>query len=480
MLGFLQKKFKNVPITVKVSVAYAICSILQKCLSFITLPLFTRLLTTTQYGQYSIYISWSSIITIFITLNLAYGSFSTAMVKYEDRRDQYISSIQGLCTILTIIFLGIYFLFREQLNVLLELPTPIIFIMAIEILANFSIACWSGKKRFEFKYKSVIVITLFISFSSPILAYYFVINSDEKGYARLLGYAVVAIIVGFILYIINFSRGKVFFHREFWKYALNFNVPLIAYYLSQTVFTQSDRIMISHLVGTDKAGIYGVAFSLAMILNFILNAINNSYVPWLYGKIKHGQEKDNAAVSCGIAILMGVMLLGVIALAPEIILIMAGKNYYEAIWVVPPIAASVLLLFYSQLFINVEFYFEEKRYLVYGSIGAAVLNVCLNAIVIPLFGYYAAGYSTFFSYLVFAGSNYWCMRKVLLKNNKKLSLYSTKGLLYILTIFIICAVIMMSLYPYAIARYAVMCVGLVISIFQRKKVKLLYAIIKEK
>ena len=84
------------------------------------------------------------------------------MVKYEDRRDQYISSIQGLCTILTIIFLGIYFLFREQLNVLLEIPTPIIFIMAIEILANFSIACWSGKKRFEFKYKSVIVITLFI------------------------------------------------------------------------------------------------------------------------------------------------------------------------------------------------------------------------------------------------------------------------------------------------------------------------------
>lgn len=62
-----RKKLNEIPLTVKVSTSYAICSILQKCLSFITLPLFTRLLTTEQYGQYTIYTSWSGILMIFLT-----------------------------------------------------------------------------------------------------------------------------------------------------------------------------------------------------------------------------------------------------------------------------------------------------------------------------------------------------------------------------------------------------------------------------
>ena len=91
MVKKLRDKFMSIPLTVRVSLAYAICSVLQRCMSFITLPLFTRLLTTEQYGEYTIYTSWYNIFSIFLTLNLAYGSFSTAMVKYEDRRDSYIS-----------------------------------------------------------------------------------------------------------------------------------------------------------------------------------------------------------------------------------------------------------------------------------------------------------------------------------------------------------------------------------------------------
>ena len=96
MLVKLQNKWNRLPLGVKVSSAYAVCSILQKCLSFITLPLFTRLLTTEQYGQLTIYSSWQGIISIFLTLNLAYGSFSTAMVKFEEDRDGYISSVEGI------------------------------------------------------------------------------------------------------------------------------------------------------------------------------------------------------------------------------------------------------------------------------------------------------------------------------------------------------------------------------------------------
>ena len=81
MVNKIKSKWNNIPLTVKVSAAYAICSILQRCLSFITMPIFVRLLTTEQYGMYVVYQSWNSILTIFITLNLAFGSFSKAMIK---------------------------------------------------------------------------------------------------------------------------------------------------------------------------------------------------------------------------------------------------------------------------------------------------------------------------------------------------------------------------------------------------------------
>ena len=112
-------KYKNIPIEVKASIYYAICSIIQKCIVLITLPLFTRLLTTTQYGEYSIYQSWMSIVIIFATLNLQYGSFDTAMIKFENDRDRYISSVQGLVTLLTLIIFIVY-LFNNFNNFLFQ------------------------------------------------------------------------------------------------------------------------------------------------------------------------------------------------------------------------------------------------------------------------------------------------------------------------------------------------------------------------
>ena len=138
MVNKLKQKWNQIPLTVKVSVAYAVCSILQKCLSFLTLPLFTRLLTTEQYGQYTIYTSWSGILIIFLTLNLSAGSFQTAMIKYEDKRAEYISSIQGICILLSCIFLIIYLPFREIWNRIFELPTFLVLLMVSEIIKLFA------------------------------------------------------------------------------------------------------------------------------------------------------------------------------------------------------------------------------------------------------------------------------------------------------------------------------------------------------
>lgn len=481
MLKKLASRWSGIPVEVKASVSYTVCNILQKSLSFITLPLFTRLLTTEQYGQYSVYASWSAILTIFITLYLSSGSFFKAMVKFEDTRQQYLASVQNISVVLAIVFLGIYFPFRQHWNRLFELPTALVVLMVMEILGQFAITCWYGVKRFEFKYKGVIAVTLGTSVAMPLVALLLVLNCDERGYARIFGYASVSIVVGLVLFITGLIRGNGGMNKGFWRFALGFNIPLIPYYLSQVLFNQSARIMISHMVGLDEAGFYSLAQNLALILTFVLNAINDSYVPWFYGKIKEGKERENRSISTGIAILMAFLLMGIISLAPEFILIMAGKDYMDAVWIVPPVTMSVLLLFYSQLFINVEFYFEAKSLLVWGSIGAAVVSVVLNALLIPVFGYIVAGYTTLISYVAFAVANYFTMRHLAKKNGFSMEAFDLKALILLFFVFFALAMLATALYNLPVVRYAIVVgVLLTVAIMHKRVFAFVNAVLKRK
>ena len=449
----LLEKYRSIPIELKASVAYTICNVLVNSVALITIPLFTRLLTTEQYGQFSIYQSWLSIMTIFLSLNLPYGSFNTAMVKFENDRDRYISSVEVICITLSALFMMIYLPFSSIWNRLFELPTYLMVLMCFEILAQASLQFWYGKERFKFQYKAVVIVTLLIAFLAPIISLIFVMYAQEKGFARIVGGSAVTITFGLIFLLYNMRKGSFSINKKYIKYALSFNIALIPYYLSQTIFNQSDRLMIKYFQGVDKAGIYSVAYSLATILVFVLNAINNSYVPWLYKKIKMKQAESNKYVSSMIAIIMAFLLFCVVGVAPEIIYIMAGTKYLGAIWVVPPVAMSLLFLFYAQLFINIEFNYEEKWLLVGSTVVAAIINIVLNGIFIPVFGYVAAAYTTLASYIIFTFSNYFAYKVVCKKQNLNDNLFDYKKLFLIAVVFCTFCFAAMGLYTHSMIRY---------------------------
>ena len=64
----LLKKYQNLNRAVKASFWFLVCSFFQKGVAFITTPIFTRLFTADQYGIYSVYQSWSSVISLLVGL----------------------------------------------------------------------------------------------------------------------------------------------------------------------------------------------------------------------------------------------------------------------------------------------------------------------------------------------------------------------------------------------------------------------------
>ena len=468
----LKSVFKKVGTSkeIKASAAYMISSILQRSLSLITMPIFTRILSTSENGVNTVYVSTMAIIIIFVSLQLPYGSFSTAMIKFENDRDGYISSVCGITTFLTIIYFIVYLLFKDFWDTWLNIPSILMILMGIEMLASTSQLLWMGKARFEYKYKPVVILTLFTSITATVCSVAAIFCFTERAVARVIAHSVVISAIGLILYFKQVIKGKKFIDKKYWKYALSFNIPLIPYYLSQVVFNQSDRLMIDRMVGRGEAAIYGVAYSLAFILTFVVNAINNSYVPWMYRKIKSNDTEKIKSVSLAIAIIVAVLIIGVVSLAPEIIMVMGGEKYSSAIWIVPPVSMSLLLLFYAQMFINIEFYYEEKNKLLLPSALSAITNVVLNIIFIKRYGYIAAGYTTLASYILFAFLNYLSMKKICEERKLDFKIYDYKKLWITLFVAMMVAIVCLILYPYRLLRLSVFTVVLLLLAIFRNKI----------
>lgn len=463
-------KYINLPVPMKAAVWFVICNILQKGISMITIPIFTRLLTAEEYGLFSIYQSWYSIIGILASLNLQDATFNTGMVKYPKEKDNFTLSLQSLTTLLTLILFAIYLVGINFWNDLFELPTVLMFTMLVELLFIPAYSFWSARQKFEYKYVALILSTLFIATVCPSVAVLAIHFSQHKGEARIMSFTLIQAAVGLVFYVLNLYRGKKLIKLEYWKYALSFSVPLIPHYFSMTVLQQADRIMIGKMIGNGEAAIYSIAYNVSQLILLVTKAINNSYIPYTYRCIQNKKYDDLKKNSKMLLLLISGMMIALMLVGPEIIRIFATPDYYDAIWIIPPVSMSAFFLFLYPMFSNIEFYFEKSSIAMGASILGAVVNIILNFIFIPKFGYIAAGYTTVFCYLLFAVMHYWGMKKVLRQQGICEQVYDVKFIFTITMLMFIVMICVLVVYPFTFVRYLIVFILCIVGFVFRKKI----------
>lgn len=465
----LLKKYKSCPLQVRATFWFLICSFLQRGISVVTTPIFTRIMTAAEYGEYAVFNSWLGIITIFVSLRLYYGVYAQGIVKYEDNKAVFSSSMQGLLFTLVLAWTLIYLMFQKFWNALFSLTTAQMLAMFVMIWATGAFSFWATEQRTVFKYRNLVVITLLVSFAKPVVGIVLVLNSADKVTARILGLALVELIGYVGTFFVQMHRGKKFYSKRYWKYALAFNIPLIPHYLSQTVLNSADRIMIKSLVGATEAGVYGLAYSVSQIMLLFNQALLQTLTPWIYKKIKAHEEKDISRISYIALVLIATVNIILIAFAPETVKIFAPSSYSDAIWVIPPVAMSVYFIFAYSLFACFEFYFEKTKFIAIASISGAVLNVVLNYFCINMFGYYAAGYTTLICYVVYAVGHYAFMQVVCKEKCMHSNVYNVKVLLGISVAFLVVGFLLLVTYNAPAIRYGIIAFSVVMAILKREK-----------
>ncbi len=466
----LSNKYAAMPAQVRASIWFLICSFLQKGISVISTPIFTRLMTTTEFGNYNVFNSWLEIISIIVSFNLSYGVYVQGLVKFSDDHKVFSSSLQGLSLFLCTGWTVIYLLFREFWNGLFSLTTVQMLCMLVMIWSTAAFQFWATDQRWKVKYKLLVAVTIGVSIMKPLLGVIFVILAEDKVTARILAIALVQILGYTWCFGIQMLRGKKFCSKKYWLYSLKYNLPLIPHYLSQIVLTSSDRIMISRMVGESEAGIYSLAYSVSMIMTLFNIALNQTLNPWIYTKIKEKRVGDIAGVAYSSLAIVGMANLLLIVLAPEAIAIFAPSKYSEAIWIVPPVALSCYATYLYDLFAKFQFYFEKTVFIMIASVFCAILNVALNFVFIGLFGYIAAGYTTLFCYIVFVFGHYFFMRRVCRQYLDGARVYDLRILVGMSLGFMAAGMLMLFTYNYTFIRYGIVAAALIALIIKRKSV----------
>ena len=386
----------------KASIGYTIGNTLIRGLSFLTLPIFTRLMSTADYGLFTTYVAYESIIAIVVGLAL-HSSLKNAKIEYKDKLDEYVSTIQILPIIVTgaIILCSIPFI--DKIESFFGFSGYIAILMVFQAFATSVVTMYNCRIGLDFAYKSYVSLSMILSIGNILLSLLFILTicKDNPFIGRVLGTSLPMILASFILVYGFFKKAKPKRNKEYVKFGLSYSLPLIPHGLSQILLAQFGKIIIQKQIGNEAAGIYGFAYTVALIPQILMQSLDMAWGPWFFeaysaNRYEEIRKRTNQYVSV-FAIISIILFL----VSPEIVKVMAAEDYWESITIVAPAILGVFFTFLYGIPAQIEYYYKKTNYIAIGTVAAALINVSLCVWLIPLYGYAAAVYVTVLTYILY-------------------------------------------------------------------------------
>ena len=401
----------------KAGAFFVVVQLLVRGITFLITPIYTRLVSTAQYGEIRVYESWLLILVPLFSLSL-YKSVRRAKYDFREDYDQYISSVQSLSyLVIAVSYLLITVFFREAFMRFMNLNSLMFVYMVLYTFAHTSVLFFQTRESQLLRYEQSVRLTVLMMIPATVgsvgLLYLGNIRNlqDRLVDLRIIGYYTPQIIGGLTAAILIWKQGRFAANRRYWKYAVAYSLPLIPETISIQIMNQSDKIMIQKMVGNEVTGIFSLATTISFIIWIVEDSVWGAWVPWLYEKLDREEIADIQKPWDYISYIFGFLSWCLVILAPELICILGGTKYREAVYLVAPMVTGTLFRFFSYSFTAVESYKKKTKYCALGSFTAMIINVILNAVCIKYIGYQAAAYTTAFSYFVLLVLQGWLEKK---------------------------------------------------------------------
>jgi O-antigen/teichoic acid export membrane protein len=393
------------------AVWYTVATVVGQGVVLISTRPFTEMMSAEEWGIVQTYLAVVLILNTIIGLNLHIG-LRNSFTDFKGQTDGYASSSLFLSTLSFLAFLGVGnaamgFANLGEWSLFIELAL-------FQSFAVFVINFYTSKLAMEFGYKlrSVFLCLPNVAHTALSLLLIYVLKDMQAADAKVLGNAIGLGVFALAGYVAVMRRGRLLVNTGYWKYGLAISLPSIAWSLSDLVLMQSDRVMISAIVGTAETGIYSNAYNIGAILWMLSTATGGAWTPWFYRKMDEKLLADVRTCAKQYTVLFSFGACGLLLISPEILRLLTPAEYWGGEAYLAPIIFASFVMFLYAFPASALFYFKKTGVIARNSIIASVLNVALNAAFIPVLGAAAAAYSTALCYCALFFLHWFAYRKV--------------------------------------------------------------------
>lgn len=370
---------------------------------FIWTILIARYLGVNEFGIYSFAISFASIIGLIIDLGL-----TTYMIRDVSRKPElsscYMGKIIPLRIVLSLIsfIIGLIILLvmgKDRITILVSLffiIESIVMVMGVLYQGEFQAF---GKVKYQTGgtvINTVVLLTCIIATIYFDLGIIFVAISYIMGYSAMLIYLVIKGIQ-------HISTPKLSIDFDFWKKSIKISLPFALTTVFTILYYSIDTVMLSLIVGDAATGVYNAAYKIITVLTTFFSVYQNVVFPLMSKMFTDSKEMLKKSFVKSIKYLSLIIIpisFGIMVYSNQIITLFFGEGYilsgdvmkilvWTVCWLFINGAATTLLNSSNKELLVTKIY----------SI-AVVVNIILNATLIPFYSYNGAAFTTVISEIV--------------------------------------------------------------------------------
>lgn len=390
------EKKKRDKYLLKNTLVFAIGNFGTKFISFFLVPLYTNILSTSDYGTVDLVSTICTVAVPMLSLNIGDAIMRFALDK-DANQEKILSTgmvILGITSILSLALIPFSLLMPAISSYGIYVYLYTVTLAYSQIFLSYL----RGREQLLHYSIGNIIHTFAIAVSNIILLVF--LHKGIKGY--LLAYIISNIVAAAYAFI----TGKIYvifkrfnFDIELTKKMAVYSIVLIPNSFMWWIMNSSDRIMVTSMVGVAANGIYAVAYKVPTLLSTVTNVFNNA---WFYSAIRENESADKEEYSnavyknmvCTVTLAAG----GLLMLMKPFLRFYVEKEYYLA-WQYTPYLVIGFVFMTLGTFLATSYTVNKDSlgFLISGMVGALV-NVILNFLLIPYFEAAGAAFATCISY----------------------------------------------------------------------------------
>lgn len=375
------------------SVIYLAANLFSAAIPFLLLPVLTRYLSPSEYGQVALFQTVATGLGAIVGLSVhgaANRKFYDVADSPKEMRD-FIGACLQILIVSSVLVGGLMLLIHQELSRELGLDDNwlggCLLVTLSSFIINLRLSQWLVRRR-AFRYGFFQVSQAGTSFGLAILA---VVVMAQHAEGRIWSIIATSTLFAFLA-LVSLARDELLgisWRPAYIREALAFGVPLIPHIAGVFLLGMADRLLINQTLGPAPVGVYMVAAQVAAVLAILADAVNKAYVPWLYERLKQDSAAENRRIVryTYLYFAAALLLAGVAAMAgPWLITLLAGRAYAAASSLIGWLALGQAFGGMYLMVTNYVFYSRKTGPLSVVTICSGAVNILLILALIPLLG----------------------------------------------------------------------------------------------